>query len=669
MSLFSPAIALFDRLGYRSKFTVFGLVMLIPSILLAAMLTRSMYEDYSFANHEKNGLAVLQPAHALLYELALRRGEQSAHSQQAKEFAVKVDARDQKVQAALAKLVAADKAAGLDTAIALQELQKKLAKMPAPLLDGAENRANNEALIGAVLNYIGVVAEKSNLILDPEAETYYLADGFTNALPQVVRAASEIRDIGAGALARGFPATGDREALAISLYNLPTRLDALNNDLDHFEKIFPEEKAKLQGLRQTLMNSAAKLSAVYGKEVVNTMAYTMVPKDFLAQADQFDNAVLAISQFISPSLEKGLDKRMISKRTELVLGLALILIAIVLAFYLFVAAYLSIARAIQALEQVTSDLAAGKLSARAKLSTKDETARVAESFNRMAGQFASVLHQAKQAAVAVSGATTRLVSDSSLVAQGAQQQSDAVYTASDNVRDLEGSITTVNSRVQQTVNLTREASQLAEKGQISVKNVETDIQDVAMAVRQVSGTVEELSKQSANIGQIVSVIKEVADQTNLLALNAAIEAARAGEQGRGFAVVADEVRKLAERTGRATQEIHSNIIAMQDKVKQTVVTMEAGQAKVDQCEDRARAAAEVLTQIRDQSKAAELQVKEIASVTDDQAKSGEAIANQIQLIADLASSNKSTVGNTVSAVNEMKDKAIVLTKAIEHFEV
>ena len=191
---------------------------------------------------------------------------------------------------------------------------------------------------------------------------------------------------------------------------------------------------------------------------------------------------------------------------------------------------------------------------------------------------------------------------------------------------------------------------------------------IATTVNESSRLIQDLGQQSAQISQIVNVIKEIADQTNLLALNAAIEAARAGEQGRGFAVVADEVRKLAERTSISTKEITSMIDKIQTCTRMAIQSMDAGVTRVSAGAALAQQAGNSINQIRDGVDHVVSAVNEISASLKEQAQSNSENAHKVESIAALSETNSNAFNETAKTIKYIDELAANLSTLVGRFK-
>lgn len=295
----------------------------------------------------------------------------------------------------------------------------------------------------------------------------------------------------------------------------------------------------------------------------------------------------------------------------------------------------------------------------------------------------SVLHIVKQLQARL-GTLIRIVADEAnqiavqsqqMVAASAQVdssvrvQSESAATVASTTEELTTSIHQVAENAQEALTISNDSSAACEKGVQVIQNAVQSMGQIAETVREAAQTVMSLGAQSDNISSVVHVIQDIADQTNLLALNAAIEAARAGEQGRGFAVVADEVRKLAERTSSATREIETMIGSIQNGLQNAVTNMESGVKQVDNGVSLASEAGESINRIRDGALRVSQVVAEISDALAEQRIASESIAQQIEKIAQGTEENSASAQQTSTGAAMLEKAALQMQNSVSRFVV
>ena len=237
------------------------------------------------------------------------------------------------------------------------------------------------------------------------------------------------------------------------------------------------------------------------------------------------------------------------------------------------------------------------------------------------------------------------------------------------VDQLSESVEQMRDRAHESQVLSQESSRMATEGGQIIHSTADEMTHIADAVKTAASSIHSLEEYSGNISSIVQAIRDIADQTNLLALNAAIEAARAGEQGRGFAVVADEVRKLAERTANATQEIGGMIVNLQNGTRDAVREMEAGVIRVTDGVDLARRAGEAVTHIRDSAEASANAVSDITRALNEQSAATRQLAQRIESIAEGAQNNAGSASDASSAAASLKALADEQQRLASRFKI
>lgn len=254
------------------------------------------------------------------------------------------------------------------------------------------------------------------------------------------------------------------------------------------------------------------------------------------------------------------------------------------------------------------------------------------------------------------------------VAQAAEQQTDSTSAMAAAVEELTVSSTHISDSAHETARETSEAAELAAQGSARVLQASSAIEKIASTVSDASGRIHALEERARQVSTITSVIKDIAGQTNLLALNAAIEAARAGEQGRGFAVVADEVRKLAERTSSATLEIEQMISGIQADTVGAVEAMNAALPEVQEGVQLASSASDSLLAIENSARRTLERVGEVADATREQSSASTSIAQRVEQIANMVEETTDTIRGTTQSAHELETIAGNLRELVGRFK-
>jgi methyl-accepting chemotaxis protein len=275
----------------------------------------------------------------------------------------------------------------------------------------------------------------------------------------------------------------------------------------------------------------------------------------------------------------------------------------------------------------------GDLTVHLEENSDDEMGKLYAGFNRSVANMRTMLEQVIESSSAVASASAEISSSTEQMAAGAQEQTSQAGEVASAVEEMTKTILENSKNASTTAETAKQAKHAAEQGGKVVEETVVGMKRIAEMVKKSAGTVQELGKSSDQIGEIISVIDDIADQTNLLALNAAIEAARAGEQGRGFAVVADEVRKLAERTTKATKEIAGMIKKIQEDTRGAVSSMEEGTRQVDEGIQLADKAGEALREIVEISQKVTDMVTQIAAASEEQSSASEQISKNVEAIS------------------------------------
>lgn len=346
-----------------------------------------------------------------------------------------------------------------------------------------------------------------------------------------------------------------------------------------------------------------------------------------------------------------------------------IVIAVLLTIFLSWRMTCSLTFPIGAAVKAAHTIAAGDLTQTFHAKGTDEAAQLLQSINAMQSTLRDTLDQIGKSAEQLASSTEEMSAVMSESAQGLTQQNDEIEMAATAVTEMSQAVEEVASNAVTTSNESRAASDIARLGQLQLNDTLTAISALADNVLGASEQARNLAEQTRDISKVLDVIRAVADQTNLLALNAAIEAARAGEAGRGFAVVADEVRSLAHRTGESTREIESMIGSIQQGTNQTVDALLTSADQARQTQQKAQAANAGLSTIAQAVSGIDERNMVIASAAEEQAQVAREVDRNLVRIRDLSIQTSAGAEQTHSASQELSKLAGNLSDLVKRFKV
>lgn len=374
----------------------------------------------------------------------------------------------------------------------------------------------------------------------------------------------------------------------------------------------------------------------------------------------------ALKQLESLALNTITEKQ----NSAFVVGLSIaVLIALVLVF-----ATLTIIRSIiepvKRITEVITHIEVNKdLAMRCDESTNDELGQIASHFNSMVASFQQLIHQVTQSVETMNQSCQELSSNVAKASQGAENQlneTDMVATA---ITEMGATIDEIAKNTELAADKASMTHDNAQSGQTGVEHTIERIELLAQQINESASVVAELEKDSETIGSVLDVIRGIAEQTNLLALNAAIEAARAGEQGRGFAVVADEVRSLAMRTQESTEEIAAIIQTLQARTHSIVSLMQASRDQGNESAEQAASAGTLLQQINSDVTNILDMSTQIAAAIEEQSMVAAEVNQNVVVIRDIAQETADVATQNSSATEDVRERAEFLQDAVSKFKV
>ena len=329
----------------------------------------------------------------------------------------------------------------------------------------------------------------------------------------------------------------------------------------------------------------------------------------------------------------------------------------------------SITSSLERTNEHLSEMAAGDLSRDIVVKRNNEISAMLRSLGGVQGSMKTIIAGIQTNANQVAAASGHLNRTAGSIAQGTGNAFQQAISVSSSVEDMANVSSDISHRCIEMSEMASKADAISKDGEAVVSDMAVIMQSIDSVITNTTDAVRSLGTNSNQIGDIIATIRDIADQTNLLALNAAIEAARAGEQGRGFAVVADEVRSLAERTTSATREIHEIIETLQSDVKNVVAAMEQSSGNVRAGGEGARRSCEAIGAIRSQIGILHEHVAQVATAATEQSATTSAMTGSVHMITEVIKDAASGAEETQSAANELTTASADLQRVVNRFRL
>ncbi|MEH8261775.1 methyl-accepting chemotaxis protein [Aeromonas veronii] len=571
--IFNPAIRLGNQLSFKYKFLLWSCLMLLPLAYSMANLLGRLQDDNVQANRELAGVVNLTPVPAIEQALLTHRNLVTRH-------AYEVDpVGDDQVKAA-AQAVDQSLQAFADTRQnnpSFEVIQQGWAALQseAGKLEVEQSNLRHDKLLTEVRHLYKHITASSSLIQDPALGTYYMVILASERLPQLRDLLAQVRDRAATIADFGLFQAEGYSGLRFRLDLISATLQELEADLTLLYQIEPAYRAELGQQTDALIQLVRQGVETMENKMMKDQLVQLSTKEVQALGDKMDEAITALAGQVRQRLEADLHQRLTANQRHFWWVTAPLTASLLLYLYLMIGAYLSLRDTVGRVRDIAARVNAQDLSQHIEIVGQDELAAISRDYNVTLETLRTLMRRVRENGVTVVESATEIEARTCRSQEVIADQQGETHQVATAIKELAATSQDMAGNALQAARMTQEAQNVVGQGEDVVERTIKAIDHINREVLRTADTIGQLEQQCSQIGGVISVIRGIAEQTNLLALNAAIEAARAGEQGRGFAVVADEVRSLANRTQGATVEIQQMIEQLQSGARASVTAMSA----------------------------------------------------------------------------------------------
>lgn len=669
-ALMAPAVGILNRMNFRKKFILIGAIISVPLLFFTAILYLERAQSVAQAEYEQTGLEYLAAIRPIIEQVAATRGLSIMFLEGKVGLRNQILATRNKVDQSFKRLAVIEAAlADDDTGLSSRAVKAEW--------DRRNAAAFNES-VPLVFNGYTDIVEKLLALMERAAQqtglysdvgNFHVVDNLALRLPDLAEMMGRMRDQGLALLTADEADSGqlDLHELVASRFN-----GDFNRVQANFDEIFSADsglQTKLKASFEATESVVADYPAMHQQLTIDATMPVQDATAWFSDASEAIDQVFKLFDLLVPELNARLDERIAQARVEELELVGLTLVAAGSFMYLFAGFYFSTRSALDELGNAIGHFSNGDLTIHPASNSKDELGAITNQTGLMIEKMNAMVSQVVSASTQVSCSAEQSSVTMNESNGGIQQQNQEIDQVATAIEEMSATVQEVARNAAAAAQAADRANTATDNGGAVVNGVANSIQSLSQEVNQATGIIRELESESENIGTVLDVIRGIAEQTNLLALNAAIEAARAGEQGRGFAVVADEVRTLASRTQQSTEEIHGMIDRLQQGARNAVAAMESGRSKSADTVSKSGQARDALDAIESAVGEINDMNAQIASAAEQQSAVAEEINRNVVAIRDISARSAAGIHQTSEASHNLLQIARQLQSLVNEFKV